>query len=451
MSAPRELANFLTGVTPSDLPAQAMDHAAVLIASTLASAAMGSTLESSRIVKDMAVSLGGSARASIWFDKAGPKLPVVYAAQVNAVMSDAAASDDSNLRTIVHCGTPLVATALAAAEHHGGTGEEVLAAIVVGYEASGRIIDAMTGFRERGFHGSQAAIFSATVAAARLLHLDAEQTTHAIALTATSSSGLAKAADTSVAREYHAGMATMAGIQAVRAAQRGYKAEERILEMNLGLGGVDGNAGATLATRDRAGSWDIVTDMAVKLVPGGHPYHALAEAAANAARKAQAAAEAIVSITVSRPGLTALSGPSHPRDLVEMAHSPAYFTAAGAADREFSWANAAPAKIADPVPHSLIDKVRVGPPPTENAERYRQGATVTIALRDGCSFTSTVYVPKGSGQFGIAWNDIDAKFRALAPLGGLGGDAISRTLDIIHDFRRAAGVTPLLHLLRPAN
>jgi hypothetical protein len=32
---------------------------------------MGSTLESSRIVKDMAVSLGGSARASIWFDKAG--------------------------------------------------------------------------------------------------------------------------------------------------------------------------------------------------------------------------------------------------------------------------------------------------------------------------------------------------------------------------------------------
>ena len=35
MSAARELANFLTGVTPPDLPAQAMDHAAVLIASTL--------------------------------------------------------------------------------------------------------------------------------------------------------------------------------------------------------------------------------------------------------------------------------------------------------------------------------------------------------------------------------------------------------------------------------
>src|SRR5258708_25409329 len=110
--------------------------------------------------------------------------------------------------------------------------------------------DAITGFRERGFHGSNAAIFAATGAAARLLRLDAEQTTHAIALAATSTGGLAKAADTSVAREYHAGMATMSGIQAVRAAQRGYRAEGRLLEMKLGFfagfrgGGGQGKSGA---------------------------------------------------------------------------------------------------------------------------------------------------------------------------------------------------------------
>ena len=59
--------------------------------------------------------------------------------------------------------------------------------------------------------------------------------THAIALTATSIGGLAAAADTSVAREYHAGMAAMLGIQAALAAQRGYQAEERILEMKHGF------------------------------------------------------------------------------------------------------------------------------------------------------------------------------------------------------------------------
>jgi 2-methylcitrate dehydratase PrpD len=453
MSVARELADFVTRTIPADLPAQAMDHAAILIASTLASAAMGSGLESARIVKDMAQSLGGSPRATVWFD-GGIKLPVVYAAQVNAVMSDAAASDDSDLRTIVHCGTPLVATALAAAEHHGGTGEEVLAAIVVGYEASGRVIDAMTGFRERGFHGSQAAIFSATAVAARLLHLDAEQTTHAIALTATSSSGLAKAADTSVAREWHAGMATMAAIQAVRAAQRGYKAEERILEMPLGffetLGGEKGTEAGARATRDLGGSWDIVTDMAVKLVPGGHPYHALAEAAANAAREGQVVADQVESITISRPDMTALRGPLHPRDLVDMAHSAAYFTAAGVADRAFSWEHAGAAKIADPTIHRLIDKVRVGPPPTANAERYRQGATVTITTTDGRSFANTVFAPKGAGELGIAWADIDAKFNALMPLSGLPGERIAAILENIRDFRRQANVAPLANLLRPS-
>jgi 2-methylcitrate dehydratase PrpD len=454
MSTARDLANFVAAVRAADLPAQALDHAAMLIASTLASAAMGSDLESSKIVKDMALSLGGSARASVWFAD-GIKLPVVYAAQVNAVMSDAAASDDSDLRTIVHCGTPLVATALAAAEHHGGGGEEVLAAIVVGYEAAGRIIDAMPHFRERGFHGSNAAIFSATVAAARLLHLDAEQTTHAIALTATSSSGLAKAADTSVAREWHAGMATMAAIQAVRAAQRGYKAEERILEMKLGffetLGGVDGGEAAARAARDLGRSWDIVTDMAVKLVPGGHPYHALAEAAANAARDGNIAASEIAAIIVSRPGMTALTGPRHPKNLVDMAHSPAYFIAAGAADRAFSWVHAGAAKIDDPAIHRLIEKIAVGPPPAaEEAVRYRQGANITIRTTDGRSFSSTVYAPKGAGMLGIEWADIDAKFRALMPLAGLAADRIEKGLAVIHDFRRLAGVAPLTDLLGSA-
>jgi 2-methylcitrate dehydratase PrpD len=368
------------------------------------------------------------------------------------VMSDAAASDDSDLRNIVHCGTPLTATALAIAEHHGATGEEVLAAIVLGYGLAGHIIAAVPDARVRGFHGSTRAIFAATGAAACLLRLDAEQTTHAIGLAATSAGGLAKAADTSVAREYNCGNATLLAIQAAQAARRGYTCEERILEMKQGyfeaFGGVDGEAAGRIATDDLGKSWDIVTDMAVKLVPGGHPYHALAEAAANAAREGDIRAEEVESITVSRPGMTALSGPRYPADLIDMAHSPAYFTASGVADRHFSWEHAGPDKIVDPVIHRLIDKVRVGPPPTENAERYRQGATVTIRAIDGRSVTNTVYAPTGSGLLGIDWADIDAKFRALVPLSGLPEGRIEPLLGLIHDLRRQKDASGLIDLLR---
>jgi 2-methylcitrate dehydratase PrpD len=451
MTVAGELADFLTRTAAADLPPQTLDHAAMLIASTLASAALGAGIESAAILRALARERGGAAEASLWFDP-GSQLPASEAAQVNAAASDAAASDDSDLRNIVHAGTTLVATALALAERTGAGGEEVLTAIVLGYEAAGRIGAAITpGFRACGFHGCLAAIFGGAVAAGRLLRLDPPRMAQAIALSATSIGGLMAAANTSTAREYHAGLAAMLGVRAALAAQHGYKAEESILETRKGFfevyGGAEGAAAGAEATRDLGQSWDIVTDMAVKLVPGGHPYHALAEAAANAAREGRIAAEEIESITLSRPGVTALGGPLHPTDLIGMAHSPAYFLAAGAADRDFSWEHASAAKINDPVIHRLIDKVRAGAPPTDHPERYRQGATVTIRTIDGRVSTSTVYVPRGAGAGGLAWADIDAKYRALMPRASLRDAQIEASLAVIHDFRHVAHVSELIGLL----
>jgi 2-methylcitrate dehydratase PrpD len=452
MTIARELAEFVTGTSAGDLPPQAVEHAAMLIASTIASAAMGSGLESSAIIRSLARERGGTPEASLWFDS-GPRLPVAEAAQVNAVMSDAAASDDSDLRNIVHAGTTLVATAFAMAERTGARGADILTAIVLGYEAAGRIGEAITpGFRTRGFHGCLVAIFGGTVAAGRLMQLKAPHLAQAIALAATSIGGLMAAANTSVAREYHAGLAAMLGVQAALAGQRGYRAEENIFEVRGGFfavyGGTDGEAAAASVTRGLGRSWDIITDMAIKLAPGGHPYHALAEAAANAARAADIIPDHVESITVSRPGFTALTGPLHPTDLIGMAHSPAYFLAAGVADRDFSWINATDAKITDPVIHRLIDKIRVGAPATEDVERYRQGATVTIRTTDGRTSTNTVLEPKGSGARGIAWADVDRKYRTLVPQARVPDRQIEASLAVIHDLGNIRQVSALIDLLR---
>ena len=452
MTVARALAEFLTGVSVSDIPAQAMDHATMVIASTFASAAFGTTIESAQIVRDLTREQGGRPDASIWFDT-GEKLPVAQVARVNAMLSDAAASDDSDLRNIVHAGTPLTAVSLAMAERLGASGEDVLAAIAIGYEAAGRLSEPITpGFRARGFHGCLGAAMAAAGAGARMLRLNAEQMAQSFAITAVSIGGLATAADTSVAREYHAGLAAMHGVNAALAAQRGYKVEESILETHQGFfeafGGVDGTEAGKIALAGLGESWDIVTDMAIKLMPGGHPYHAFAEASAKAARAGGFSPEEIESIEVSRPGLTKLSGPLHPADLIDMAHSPANFLAAGAADWGFGWVNASARKIADPVIHRLIDKVRVGPQPTEHVGLYRQGATVTITAYDGRFARSTVLLPHGSGALGIGWADVDAKYRTLMPASGLGGAAIEASLAAVHDVRRAANVSALVGLLR---
>jgi 2-methylcitrate dehydratase PrpD len=448
MTVARSLAEFLTQVSYVDLPPQTVDHAAMLIASTIASAALGSGIASSTIIRALARERGGTPDASIWFDP-GPKLPVADAARVNAVMSDAAASDDSDLRNIVHAGTTLVATSLAMAERTGASGQDVLAAIVLGYEASGRIGAAITpGFRTRGFHGCLIAIFGGAVATGRLLGLDAAHMAQAIALSTTSIGGLMAAANTSVAREYHAGLAAMLGMHAALAAQKGYVAEERILETRQGFFEVYGGTNGEGVTQDLGKEWDIITDMAIKLVPGGHPSHALAEAAANAARAGNLSPDDVETITLSRPGLTALSGPVHPTDLIGMAHSPAYFLAAGVADKDFSWVHATEAKITDPVIHQLIEKVRVGEPPTEHVKRYKQGATVTIRTKAGRTFSNTVYAPKGAGVHGIDWADVDAKYRALVPQAPLRDRQVEESLHMIHDFRNVKHVSALTDLLQ---
>jgi len=186
--------------------------------------------------------------------------------------------------------------------------------------------------------------------------------------------------------------------------------------------------------------------MAVKLVPGGHPYHALAEAAANAAREGNIAPQDIDSITVSRPGFTALTGPLHPTDLIGMAHSPAYFLAAGAADHDFSWVHAT---TADRRPdHSSADRQGPGRAPADRQYRALSAGRDRDYSDNGRPGQHEHRLgTKGAGAGGIAWADIDRKYRTLMPHAGLSDQQIEASLAVIHDFRRLAHVSELIGLL----
>jgi hypothetical protein len=76
-----------------ELPPKAIEHAKMILASTLASAAAGSLIDSARIVRELAKERGGKPEATIWFD--GAKFGVNEVARINAMLSDAAASDDT--------------------------------------------------------------------------------------------------------------------------------------------------------------------------------------------------------------------------------------------------------------------------------------------------------------------------------------------------------------------
>ena len=451
MSIAAELAAFVSATASADLPPLALERARMSIASTVASSAVGFDISSAQAIRAIEKENGGAPQASLWF--VGGKLPAASAARVNAVASDAAASDDSDLRSIAHIGSIVSTTAIAMAEKLGSSGRDVLGAMVLGYEVAGRIDEALTpGRMQRGFHGSVSTIFGAAVAAGKLLHLTPNQMTHAIALAASSIGGLAIAADTSFAREYHAGLSAMLGTQAALAAARGFTSDPNSLEAPRGFFHAFGGQAIEQVSAGLGDSWDIVTDMAIKLMPGGHPFHAIAEAAANAAIAGNVDPREVEAITISAAQMKDWGSRAHPRDLIGAAHSVVYFVAAAVADRRFDWDHMSEKKMSEPIIAALQDKVAFDqhPKPLPDRFTHRHGGTVSIRTRSGAVFSDTCKAPRGSGPRGVLWSDVDAKYRRLVGLSGLAPAAIEASLATIHGFEQLATMSALTDLLQVA-
>jgi 2-methylcitrate dehydratase PrpD len=443
------LAEFATATSGGEIPVVALERAKMSLASTIASAAMGFSIPSARIIRELDLDAGGAPRATVWFD--GTKRPPGAAARVNAVASDAAASDDSDLRSIAHIGTIVSTVSVALGQELDSRGADILAAMVVGYEIAGRIDEALTpGRMQRGFHGSVSTVFGGTIAASRLLALTPRQTAHAIALAATSIGGMAISADTSWGREYHAGASAAAAMRAALAARAGFTGELSVLEHPRGFLAAMGGQAIDDITRDLGASWDIVTDMAIKLMPGAHPFHATAEAASDAARIGNVDPRAIREVFVSSSvQWTKFKGAPHPRNLVDAAHSLYYFVAASIVDGRFGWQHMDESKMADPVIAALQDRIVFDPDPPPLPDRFphRHGGTVIIRMSNGDEFRSTCKAPRGSGPRGVEWADVEDKYRALVPLAGISARRVDESFATVRAFESPGSLRTLMELV----
>ena len=441
------LARFVNHTAYNALPAKAIEHAKMILASTFASAAAGSTIDSARIIRQLAKEQGGKAEATIWFD--GTKVPVSGAARVNAILSDAAASDDSDIRNTAHEGTTLAAAGLAISERTGASGQDLLGAMILGYEAAGRIGEARSGGRG-GVHASQIVAFGGAAAAAKLLKLTDEQLAHTLGIVAITMGGIATGTNT-WAREYMGANAAACGVDAALAASRGYTVNEDMLGSRGGFVDVFGGGARSVErlTANLGKDWNIVDFLAIKLWPGAHPFSGTVEAAMNAAREANVPPDGVARILVAGQNRTGIQGSRRPANLAEAIHSLSYYVAAAVADKDFTWAHASETKYSDPRIVKLMDLVDVDPAPPPVKYMWSWGGTVTIVTTDGKRFTSTVDAPRGSGPRGIAWSDVEAKYRALMPESNLPARRIDDALSLIHGLERVKNVSELTRLLAP--
>ena len=57
------------------------------------------------------------------------------------------------------------------------------------------------------------------------------------------------------------------------------------------------------------------------------------------------------------------------------------------------------------------------------------------------------YAPRGAAMLGIAWADVEAKYRALGPFAKFAAGNLDASMQAIRDLRRARSVSELIDLL----
>ncbi len=154
----------------------------------------------------------------------GDKMSAIDATMVNATFGHAFEYDDAHRESASHPGSCVVSAALALGEEVGATIDEVLAAMVVGYEVYTRIGSiAAPELLARGYHPHcMLSNFGAAAIAARLLQLSREQTGHALAIAMSHASGTTEYTSSGGSiKRVHSGLGTTGGIRAAQMAKHG--------------------------------------------------------------------------------------------------------------------------------------------------------------------------------------------------------------------------------------
>jgi 2-methylcitrate dehydratase PrpD len=158
------------------------------------------------------------------------------AALINGTASHALDFDDFSGALGGHHSVPLVSALFALAEERGATGEDILAAYVIGVETMIRVARAVNFHHyDKGWHPtSTLGTFGGAAAASHMMKLDPVRTARALSIAASLASGL-KANFGTMTKPLHIGHCSRNGLFAALIAEGGFEAADDVFEHHQGF------------------------------------------------------------------------------------------------------------------------------------------------------------------------------------------------------------------------
>ncbi len=410
------LASYLTDLRYEDLPADVIAQTKTLVRDGLGIALYTSHgTPWGRMISDYALQETEQGVSTVIGTAA--KSTASAAALANGTMILGFELEDTTPHAHSHIGPPTIAAALAVGEKIGASGKDLLTAIVVGYEAMGRIGRAISATMIRtGFHPTaNLGAFGATAAAAKLLGVDATGMLNALGLASVQGGGTMQSLNEgAMARRLYGGRPAQSGVVAAELASRGFTGPHEALEGLQGFGVVyTGEDVDWTDTTAALGERFEVMQTTFKPHASCQVFHAAIDAMTTLRTQHDIAPQNVEEIV----GEIRFVSPAHtnpvPQTVMAAQYSLPYCLSAAlhhghVGPDEFTDAMLTDASVLD-----MASRVRAAyPSDWEQLEVFP--GRVSVRMKDGQTHQHMVPYPKGDPQNPLTASELNEKFARLA-------------------------------------
>jgi 2-methylcitrate dehydratase PrpD len=407
-----ELVEYVQRGRDETLPAEVLEAAQKGVLDWLGTALAGSRESCGQVLAEVDALLGGNEQATLL--GVGRRTSVLQAALVNGTAGHALDYDDTHLGAGLHATAATMPAVLALAEWLGASGRQLLNAYVVGFEIAtylGRML--VPSQLKAAWHPTaMLGTIGAAGAASALLRLDPDQTRMALGHAASQASGLRRNFG-SMTKPFHAGKASSAGVLSALLAQRGFTAAPEALDGEIGF--LDFLAAHSRSDRRFAevrppGQPFRILQNDFKLHACCHATHAAVDAML-ALREQGLKPEAVEKVEVQCcPGVFPIASRPSASSGLEGKFSLGYCVSVALTEGAAGPDQFTDALVARPILRDLTRRVELRVDP---AYQFKQ-ALVRVRTSSGQQLERYVDAPRGSSDNPPSWDDLAAKFHALA-------------------------------------
>lgn len=440
-SISRTIAEFAVNLQYKDLPKEVIYEVKRFLYDSIGCAFGGYHTKDVRIIRNIYKDMGGTEEATIFVF--GDKIPAVNATLVNSLMIRALDFNDIYWKEDPSHPSDLIPAALSTAEMVGASMEEVITAIVLGYEFEQRLCEfAIPGIRERKWHHATLTQFVSPIVAGKILGLTVDQMINAIGINGSHNHtiGCPTAGKLTMMKNTVDPMAVQSGVFAAMMAQRGYTGTEAVFEGKEGF--MDCFFGwdvkeqkvkpVQMQGRETLGEWKWnidklinglgdsykILECSMKAFPTEALTHTHISATLKVVTKNNISYDQIESVTITTIARACdILFDTHkyrPESRETADHSLPYCIAAALVDHKITTQSFSEEKLKDPRIWEVIDIIH-GEASEEFEKMFpaKQPSKVVIKTKDGREFSEYLEYPKGDPREPMTIEDLDNKFEGL--------------------------------------